>query len=289
MATPHVAGVAALMKTVNPALTPAIFDNLLVTGQLTEDLGQAGRDDVYGYGLIDAHKAVVAAGGADVAPVLVASPAALNYGTVITGLSLTLGNGGGGALTINAPADDASWLVVTEDNVDADKNGTYVVSVDRGGLGDGTYAAIITVTSSANTVSIPVVMQVSSTAAPANAGFQYIILIDPSTGDTVDGVAASAVNGRYAYSFTGIPAGTYTVFSGSDSNNDGLICDAGESCGSFLTLSQPTEINLGENLSLNDFPTSYVAGFTGQSVESGGTTVQPYRRPDVNSALRQLQ
>lgn len=289
MAAPHVAGVVALMKTVNPALTPAVFDNLLANEQLTEDLGLPGRDDVYGYGLIDAHKAVVAAGGADVEPVLVANPAALNYGTVITDLSLILGNGGGGTLTINAPTDDASWLVVTEDAVDLDKNGTYVVSIDRSGLGDGTYTATITVTSSTNTVSIPVVMQASSTAAPANAGFQYILLVDVATGEAVDQVAASAVNGRYSYSFTQVPAGTYRILSGSDSNNDGFICDAGESCGSFLTLTQPTDINLNENQSLNDFPTSYVTGFTGQSVESGGSTGRPYRRYDVNSALRQLQ
>ena len=62
MASPHVAGVAALMKAVDPALTPAEFDALLSSGQLTTDLGAGGRDDVFGHGLIDARKAVEAAG-----------------------------------------------------------------------------------------------------------------------------------------------------------------------------------------------------------------------------------
>ena len=286
MAAPHVAGVVALMKAVNPALTPAAFDNLLASGQLSEDLGPAGRDDVYGYGLIDAHKAVVAAGGTDIAPVLVATPAALNYGTSVTALSLAIENGGGDSLTINPPVDNASWLDVAEGKVDINKNGIYVVSVDRAGLADGTYSATITITSSANSVSVPVVMQVSSTAIFANTGFQYIFLLDAVTGSMVDGVAASAVNGRYSYSFTQVPVGTYRIFSGSDNNNDGFICDAGESCGSFLTLTQPTDIRLSEDLSLSDFPSSYAAGFTGQS---GGTTRQSYRRPDEDNALRQLQ
>ena len=289
MAAPHVAGIAALMKAVNPALTPAAFDNLLASGQLTEDLGQAGRDDIYGYGLINAHKAVVAAGGADIAPVLVATPAALNYGTSVTALSLSIENGGGGSLTIDPPSDNASWLDVAEGNVDINKNGVYVISVDRAGLGDGTYSATITITSSANTVSVPVVMQVSSTALFANTGFQYISLIDPVTGNTVDGVAASVVNGRYSYSFTQVPVGTYRIFSGSDSNNDGFICDAGESCGSFLTLTQPTDIMLSEDLSLSDFPSSYAADFTGQSGTGQSGTGQSYRRLDEDSALRQLQ
>lgn len=32
MAAPHVSGVVALMKAINPGLTPAAFDNLLATG-----------------------------------------------------------------------------------------------------------------------------------------------------------------------------------------------------------------------------------------------------------------
>lgn len=63
MATPHVAGVMALIKAVAPSLTPQAITSLLVSGALTDDLGAAGRDDQFGYGLINASKAVAAAGG----------------------------------------------------------------------------------------------------------------------------------------------------------------------------------------------------------------------------------
>jgi hypothetical protein len=59
-----VAGVAALMKSVAPALSPADFDVLPAAGSLTQDLGgesAAVRNDLYGYGLIDAQKSVLAA------------------------------------------------------------------------------------------------------------------------------------------------------------------------------------------------------------------------------------
>ncbi len=58
MSTPLVAGVAALMLEKNPTLSPAGVDSLL---ELTaRDLGPAGKDNVHGAGLIDAHAAVSA-------------------------------------------------------------------------------------------------------------------------------------------------------------------------------------------------------------------------------------
>ncbi len=61
MAAPHVAGVAALMKGLWPAMDPNAFNALLVGGAITDDLGQPGRDDRYGHGLINAQKALLAA------------------------------------------------------------------------------------------------------------------------------------------------------------------------------------------------------------------------------------
>lgn len=64
MAAPHVAGVMALMKAVNPSLTPNDFD-LVLAGthpstsiRITTDLGASGYDQTFGHGLIDALGAV---------------------------------------------------------------------------------------------------------------------------------------------------------------------------------------------------------------------------------------
>jgi len=56
MATPHASGVAALLLSVNSTLTPSDIRNILES--TAEDLGTAGRDDVYGWGLIDAQAAL---------------------------------------------------------------------------------------------------------------------------------------------------------------------------------------------------------------------------------------
>ncbi len=61
MASPHVAGVAALVKSANPSLTNAEIRAILEN--TAEDLGAAGWDQYFGYGLVDAYAAVLAAGG----------------------------------------------------------------------------------------------------------------------------------------------------------------------------------------------------------------------------------
>ena len=58
---PHVAGVAALLLSVDPTLTPAEVRHALAA--TATDLGTPGYDQHYGYGLVDACAAVDAVGG----------------------------------------------------------------------------------------------------------------------------------------------------------------------------------------------------------------------------------
>lgn len=58
MATPYVAGVLALMKSLNQDLDNSIIMNFIRSGKITNDKGYPGYDIEYGYGLIDALKAV---------------------------------------------------------------------------------------------------------------------------------------------------------------------------------------------------------------------------------------
>lgn len=61
MATPHVSGIAALLISKGNATTP---DQIRTALQSTaKDLGVSGRDDTYGYGLVDAYKALQWMGG----------------------------------------------------------------------------------------------------------------------------------------------------------------------------------------------------------------------------------
>jgi serine protease len=265
MASPHMAGVVALMVTVAPDLTPAQLDGLLdgTLGTITTDLGATGRDDLYGHGLIDARAAVLAAqalaGGEPPTPepVLRATPNALNFSTGLDALTFTLRNAGEGALAVNAVTDDGDFLSLSATDVDAEGLGTYTAHVDRSGLDDGIYRATITATSSANTVEIPVVVRVGLDAV-SDTGPQYILLVDAATFVPVAQADVTATDGVYDYAFDGVPAGSYFVFGGSDFDNDGYLCHGGEACGGYPTLDLLTPVSISGDRGDLDFASGFL-------------------------------
>jgi serine protease len=272
MAAPHVAGVIALMKSVNPSLTPAQIDALLQAGLLTEDLGLPGRDDFYGRGLIDASAAVLAAGAAppDPDPALAVTPSGLNFGVVLAETEILLAKASPMPLSITSIDEDSGgWLSVTPIAVDGDGLGRYRVAVDRTGLAEGTYAASIAIVSSAGTTNVPVVMRVGGPIT-SDAGFHFVALVDAETLVPLDELGVAAVEGQYAFHFENVPEGDYLLVAGTDNDNDGYICDGGEACGAYPTLDVATPIRVDAELSEADFGT----GFR-QSIGAGSAAVAP--------------
>ena len=87
MAGPHIAGVVALMRQANPNADVQTIKNILM--ETARDLGPAGEDNDYGWGIIDAYEAVRAVSVTDTIPpeVTVTDPnggEVLNAGTVYT-------------------------------------------------------------------------------------------------------------------------------------------------------------------------------------------------------------
>lgn len=256
MAAPHVAGVLALMRAVNPALKPDDVDRLLAgthpatTIRITRDLGAPGRDDLYGHGLIDAAQAVIAAkavpgatgGIPPTGSILAVSNLSLDFSNFIDTLHLDLTNAGIGALNITAVAEnpDAPWLTVTP--VSGPAPLSLTLTVDRTGLPPGDYTTTIQVTSDAlqnPAATIPVKMRVGGNTA-GNVGVVFVLVVDKETLKTVQQAEATAVDG-YAYTVPKIPVGTYRVAAGTDRDDDGLICDTEDACGFYPDLIIVTE------------------------------------------------
>jgi len=243
MAAPHIAGVAALMKSANNSMTPNEFDQLLANGEITQDLGPVGRDDQFGYGLVDVYKAVTAAGNlVDTPieprpPIADAQPAALNFGATIISMELNISNAGDGELQVTQIDNDSNgWLSITEVSVDNQGVGRYIVQVNRQALPQVTqaYSATITITTSVNTLTIPVLMQIYVENFEDNAGFHYALLKDSVTQETLQKVEASLVNGEYQFSFSNVGPGSYTISAGTDLDNDGVLCEISEACGTYI-------------------------------------------------------
>ncbi len=266
MATPHVAGVISLMKAVNPALTPADFDALLRAGHLTEDLGAVGRDDLYGYGLLNAHAAVLAALNLDVqqlpnaSPIASINPSALNFGNLLEGLVVSLSNAGGGNLRVLSHNSDHPAVRISPRTVDADGIGQYLVQVERSGLSSGTYSAKLLFATNAGELRLSVIWQVGGEGY-GDAGIMYLLVLDANTSEVVASRTLQSRQGRYPFSVDGLAAGSYTLIAGGDSDNNGFICDAGEACGAYLIPAKPTTLTLPGDLGVLEFSVNFNTTF----------------------------
>jgi serine protease len=283
MAAPHVAGVIALMKAVCPTLGPVQLDAILAAGGMTRGSNPPVRTDVVGQGIVDALEAVQAAQtqcGLTPAATLDVSPGRLDFGASQASLGLSVNQVGGppGELTVTA-SDDAPWLTLDR----AGGLGAYTATVDRGALADGTYSATLTFTATggaAPTVRVPVTVQKGAAAAGGSVGVLYALLVNPATGSSVKQVNLRGSGGSYPFTFTGVAAGEYLVVAGTDLDDDGFICDAGEACGAWPTLGVPTPLTVGASASGIDFVAGYEVGLAPAAAGVAGSPEGFRRLPE---------
>lgn len=276
MAAPHVSGVIALMKAVNPEISPGDVDRLLREGKLTFDLGEAGWDSRTGWGLIDASQAVSAsidlnAPSQPSAPQLSTSPSNLSLGS--EGVLLYVGNAGNGSLEILqiAPAD--SWLRITPHGVDDSGLGQYLVEVFPGALSPGNYQSSLRVESSVGDSIVPVFIQIPDSILAGSAGVVYALLLNEYA-EVVQELSLTPSNGRYRYQFDAVKEGVYTLIAGSDMDSDFYICDAGDACGAYTTVAYPQPLVVDGDLEQVNFTIAFEVAINAapQAAEDGAAT-----------------
>ena len=290
MAAPHVAGVAALMESVHRGLTPDEFDNVLNDRTIVLDVGGAGRDDSFGSGLIDAFNAVrIAEQLAGISPTpqpeplpqpadpvatAAANPTSLNFGSGLVSLDLELRNSGDPRSTIEVleVATDSPALRVMAANVDRQGLGTYVATLDRELLDEGTNQFQITFDTNANDLTVAVNAVVREAGEGGNAGALHVVLLDAASLRQENCALLTPEEGLYTTEFADVESGDYFLLAGSDTNGDGLICGPFEACGAYEGLGNITqitdeEVDLWVNYSLFDqFPSGQFRGCVGSPI-----------------------
>ncbi|GIK54282.1 MAG: hypothetical protein BroJett014_32550 [Planctomycetota bacterium] len=258
MAAPHVAGVAALMLAVNGALTPTNIRTLLTGTAL--DLGTSGYDAEYGFGLVRAEAALVAAGGT-----LPANPptAAVTNSVVLVPAGATTAytsvvNIGGGTLSVSNPQalhfGTENWL-----GVSLQQSGSQVLvvlSINQGLLTNGNlYYALASVAT--NDASAPVVLiaVLVNKLAPKAVTYQVRVRAVNATTGQVDGEVFTSAASSFNYSIQGLDPADYVVVGFVDRDTSGSLTH-NDLVGAYPSMTIPTPVSVvgGSTTSAVNFP-----------------------------------
>lgn len=246
MASPHVAGVMALMRYVNPALTPGQIDTLFGSGALTDVVGSPVQDSRTGWGLINARKAVdaalAAAGSSAPLPdgAIIATPSSLDFGSAFSTSTATLDlsdTGNSGERVISVTSSSPAITVSEPVPASASGLGRYTLTLNRNLLAIGTHYPTVTFQlqpSRTLVVQLSVTRTATGAAAKGNFGPIYVIVMDPDSSDSQTVLASyAAAAGRYQWQLSGWSHARAVVLSGADLDNDDFICQRGEPCGVY--------------------------------------------------------
>jgi len=290
MACPHVAAVAALMLSANPTLTVQQVRTALQETAI--DLGPSGRDDEFGFGLVDAGVAVVRAvelaGGSpsSVDPRLTARTPLVRLTSSEPGTTVRLTNSGDGAIQITsvsafsledgARVPDPAWLsaVIENGSVSDTQDGTLAVTAEPSLAGGSSRQGLLVVDSDAGPLTIPILF--AADAVP-DVGTVVVKAIDALTGE-VTAQTTTNLAANYIYEIDGLPPGTYFLEALVDVDADGEALRPDEWDGDFpitdrqSVVVQEGQTRMGLNIPIQQAAESIRPG-TGGGVPQGALAV----------------
>jgi serine protease len=276
MAAPHVAGVFALMKSIKPDLNTVRLATWLADGRLTTPV-PGGRSDALGFGVIDAAKAVLTAIDSPSVTILTASPAVVSLSSETRksqDIELQVLGDQSQTVTVDPLIASPDWL-----DVSLSAAPPFSLTVDLndqlppGGPVRTTLQVNYT-SDSARVLEIPVVAELVTDENVRDAGRHFVLLVNTESNaqgqlEAAAQVSMVAVNGTYQFSFrlddgrissfSDAPPGDYYLVAGTDLDNDGIICQAGEACAEYPVTGMREVITIDENTDLTgiSMSTSY--------------------------------
>jgi serine protease len=282
MASPHIAGVASLIKAANPTLTASQIRQILIGN------AEAGLNLPNGGRLVDALASVQAAavgqGNPPSAPVLVASQSVVDFGANETAISISLRNEGTGNLTFVSLASNPSVGWLNNNVVDADATNNVVgdqldLVVDRASLAAGVEQATVVldyVDASSNQTSVEVVVRLQVGASTVTNDTVFVLLVDPITLEAFY-QTETQVGASFNFSMANVDSGVYLLVAGTDRDNDDLLGDDGELFGAYPSIDSPLPVTVVDGQSPGNLDFALQELVTVQSLGTGSPVRRTFR------------
>lgn len=255
MACPHVSGVVALMKAVNPALT---FQTARMHLTATANAAQKCTEGC-GAGMVNAQAAVLAAKGTPpTGPAkLAVSTSDLFFASGAPTVTIGISNLGAQPLNAMAAVSGVAASAISFPKgatltVPGGQTASLDVAATFTGLAMGTHAAQISINSNGGLSTVNVKVRVGGgSTAPVAVGLAY--QASDGTWKVAATAVATAASG-YTYKIDA-PAGKFYVLGAMDENGNGMFEDS-EPIGLYPTRDSPEQItvDVGTTLTNIDFP-----------------------------------
>ena len=293
MASPHVAGAIGILYALVPELLSSQVDALIIDGHLTDDIGEEGRDNVFGYGLLNINKAVtriIDEEGLDFTYGSI-SPGSINLGKEFNTYDIEVTKVGDGELSVASVENDIpSAINISQQNVDENGFGTYRITLDRSSLPDGLYSTKTKVTfSNDNIQTSTATIQIGEDRNRPYIEYisTYLWQVDESAGvrTLYFGNDGEMLNGEITFNAPDIPTGQY--YYSFFSYIDNFITDVGEFVAVYPDAgSSETYISLdGEDV---DISVSLEVNKSGAGISSNNSNQKKYRVYKFNPPIKDI-
>ena len=230
MAAPHASAAIALIYALKPEWDAIQMEAFIKSGFFTDDIGTEGKDDEFGYGLINLDKAFtnLIDGGLDFTYATI-TPGSFVFGYTDTEKTITVSKVGTGDLTVTQLVSSNSSLTsISTIDVDSDGYGTYKVTLTRGEVPDGTYTGSIIAELSDGTKS-NVTFTYSSGAERTSPEIGYVLAyLYDEDGEYYKGWRVQLGAGGLTFNVSDIDIGSYYWLFSTNIDSDGYIRGTGE-------------------------------------------------------------